>query len=425
MTLFCGINKSKLALKFILFSIIFLLVPVYNESVRVCASQPSPHSKLAEMQSLSIKKINNISYFGKSRKYRKHGIQVIVLTGNPYELGYARGVLLQDQIKQSVREFRHVIKKKLIKISLDENVLTERAKSIEKFIPSEYREELLGVSAGSEIDYEMLLIINVLSTISTDISCTSVVIKNPEGSLIRSRNLDLRVDTMPPAALYLYQPADGHAFVSISHLPWLIGTKTAFNETGLSIGAHGLSRTSNKYTEGEPEFILRRRVAQYAGSVKQAGRILSTASRSVSKIWLVADSQSAGIYEFTPTEVAFHSMDSDYLILTNHTRILNIGGITKSSFDRYKEAETFLQRHGNQMSVKQLIDLNRGDEICFTNYRGTKNLHSAIFKADTLDFWVAVGSPPATRGKWIGFNFYKELLGTGDDPQPLLVPALD
>lgn len=51
------------------------------------------------------------------------------------------------------------------------------------------------------------------------------------------------------------------------------------------------------------------------------------------------------------------------------------------------------------------------------------NLHSAIFKADTLDFWVAIDALPATKGKWVGFNLNKELYGNGSDPEPLIIAA--
>ena len=73
--------------------------------------------------------------------------------------------------------------------------------------------------------------------------------------------------------------------------------------------------------KGEPEFILRREVAQYAGSVKEAGQILKAAQRSGTKMWLVADSKTAGIYEFNSEKFAYYEMVEDYLILTNHTRI--------------------------------------------------------------------------------------------------------
>ena len=122
--------------------------------------------------------------------------------------------------------------------------------------------------------------------------------------------------------------------------------------------------------------------------------------------------------------VAFNEMVGDQLILTNHTRMLNIGVSYDSSQDRYIEANTFLLRHRGEMDTNKLIDLNRGNEICWTKYPKITNVHSAIFKADTLDFWIATGPPPATRGRWVGFNLNHELYGSGNDPEPLIVPAV-
>jgi len=51
--------------------------------------------------------------------------------------------------------------------------------------------ELEGISAGSGFDYDVLLAMNVLETISIDFACTSVVVRTSDGSLLRNRNLDL------------------------------------------------------------------------------------------------------------------------------------------------------------------------------------------------------------------------------------------
>lgn len=126
----------------------------------------------------------------------------------------------------------------------------------------------------------------------------------------------------------------------------------------MNIGAHDMSRISREYEKGEPNFILRREVAQHADSVREAGQILKEAHRSVPKMWLVADSKTAGIYEFDSKEIAFYEMVDDYLILTNHTRMLNTGGTSMSSFNRYNEAETFFLQPRGEMNTKKLIDLN-------------------------------------------------------------------
>jgi hypothetical protein len=75
-----------------------------------------------------------------------------------------------------------------------------------------------------------------------------VVVRSADDGLLRSRNLDLYNQPVLPAGLYFYKPSSGHAFVSISHLPGFIGTRTAFNETGLNIGAHDISRFTPDYS---------------------------------------------------------------------------------------------------------------------------------------------------------------------------------
>ena len=151
-----------------------------------------------------------------------------------------RGALLRDEIRDWVRDLLYTVKKKSWGTSYGENLLKERAKEVEEFIPPEYREELQGLSAGSDIDYDVLLVLNILAPIIIDVACTSVVVKSPDASLLRSRNLDLYNHSALPAGLYFYKPTNGHAFVSISHLPGFIGTRTAFNESGLNIGAHDM-----------------------------------------------------------------------------------------------------------------------------------------------------------------------------------------
>ncbi len=48
-------------------------------------------------------------------------------------------------------------KKKSLGTSYGENLLNKRAKELEEFIPSEYKDELQGLSAGSGIAYDVPL----------------------------------------------------------------------------------------------------------------------------------------------------------------------------------------------------------------------------------------------------------------------------
>ncbi|MBW2410322.1 MAG: hypothetical protein JRF72_11025 [Deltaproteobacteria bacterium] len=139
-------------------SIILLSGCISRYDIKVPVSDPMPHPMLAQMQSVSVEEKDRVIYFGESRKYHKRGVTVVVLKGDPYELGYARGVLLKDEIKSWVRDGLYMIKKHAMGTSVGDTLMTSRAKKVEKYIAPEQVEEIRGLSAGSGIEYETHLV---------------------------------------------------------------------------------------------------------------------------------------------------------------------------------------------------------------------------------------------------------------------------
>src|SRR4030042_540663 len=380
-----------------------------EERIKIPLSEPQPHPQLARMQSLSPKVVKGVTYFGSGKRYQKHGVIVAILKGDPYEMGYSRGVLFKNEIREEMRECLYLAHKLNF-----ENLMT-RCREMEKFIPKEYKEELIGLSAGSGIDYQVILLSNTLNSISRDMACTSVAVKGADGKLLRSRNWDwTNYKLLKDLVLIIYKPAQGYAFASLS-LPYLIGVITAMNEQGLTLGFHSINMSSTQFLAGTPIFILTRHAIQYADSIKEAGKILADSQRCEPMMWMVTNSEGARIYEFNDQKIAFKDMTEDHLILTGHTQVLlDIGSPYITSIDRYNDAESFLTKHKGKMDLKKLIDLNRISSISWVNYKIVENLHSAIFKSSTLDFWIAIDPPPATKGKWIGFNLKNELYDQGN-----------
>ena len=366
--------------------------------------------------------IDNVVHFGKSKKYNKSGVSVIVLKGEPFDIGYARGILLKEEIfdwlETTVNENK---KNKPEKYKESIDIVKQ---FIAPYVPQDFREELEGLSAALKIDYYTLLIANSFAPISHNIECTSIVIKDSGGTLLRSRNLDWIGRISRPAALYFIHPTQGHAFVSISHCPGFIGIRTAFNEKGLSIGGHNMAGAS---AERMPEFLLRRQAVQYAASVDEVSVILEKTKLRSPKIWIVSDTKNAKVFEFDQKEIGSYQMEEDHLVVTNFTKII----ITNQSFTSFRdkrilEAKSFLLNHRGRMDLEKLIEVNRIDSL--TGYKSTNgynNIHSAIFNPDTLDFWVAVNPPYSTRGKWVGFNLKKELYGLGNTPKPSIINAME
>jgi hypothetical protein len=104
-------------------------------------------------------------------------------------------------------------------------------------------------------------------------------------------------------------------------------------------------------------------------------------------------------------------MDEDGLVLTNYSRVLDIG--RNYSCRRYQTARSFLDNNQDNIDLSKLVGLLRNEEISCVGSPYTESRNSAIFVPETLDPWIAVDPPPANRGRWVGFNLKKELNGSG------------
>ena len=378
---------------------------------------------LAKMQSLSIEERDGVIYFGESKKYKKRGITVVALKGEPYEMGYAHGILLKDEMKPWFKEALFWMKSHSFGTSGLENTLIDRAREVEQYIPEKYIAELKGLAAGSGIDYELILMLNTASTTAKAYFCTSVAVKNKDGKILRSRSAEGSLGQMlRPVVMFIIQPAQGYAFASVT-VPGVIGVWTAMNETGLNFGDHSIYKSPNDW-KGIPNELLNREIMESAGSVEEVGEILKKAPRSRPWMHMVTDSQNARIYEYDSDDIGYEDMNEDGLILTNYTHVLRIGA--PYNCRRYSSASNYLSNHRDRMDVAKLIELNRNAYISRVDgFSGNYDSHSlAIFMPETLDFWIAVDPPPASRGRWVGFNLKNELDGSGHEPNPLVIRAM-
>ena len=198
--------------------------------------------------------------YHKSRRYCREGVTVVILRGSPYELGYARGVLLREEIQTWAKESAFEIEQQRMGRNLDQESLKEKITRLEAAIPTEFKAELEGMAASSGVDYSTLLQLNVWSNV--DAGCTSVAVIGHDGKLLRSRNYDwLPIRLLLPPVLSIYQPDNGYGFMSV-HAPGIIGVATGMNEKGITFGSHSLpgSRHSGK---GMASAMLNRLVVQY------------------------------------------------------------------------------------------------------------------------------------------------------------------
>ena len=404
---------------------------VSKESIEIPPAKPFDHPQLSNLSTQEIQAHGDTIIFGRNKKYTNDNIKIVYLKGSPFEIGYAHGKLMKNEIEDQVKFWLYYGKLRFLGTNYGINIVTERAKEVEQHIPSEYLEELHGISVGSNIDYDTLLFINTLSTTAYSFighGCTSFAFKDKQSNIVRSRNVDWPTgstkDFVSGETVYIVKPDSGFGFISVNRPGW-IDCMTGMNETGLTIGDHGVFGFRHKTWNKIPHTFLNRKIVQYSRTIDDAEDQFKQHKPYTIAAFLVSSKSDAAVFEMANDKFARIDMEDGYLALSNHARVINS---TKGddSVDRLNQANEFLKRNLDSMNVEKAVFLNRTKPI---SRSGGRNRHSVIFNSNDLNFWIAKPEEPqkapACYGTYTGFNLLKELYGQGYDPDPQFFPAID
>ncbi len=417
-----------------LFFVAFMLIVsacVSKESIVIPPAKPFDHPQLSNLSAQEIQANGDTIIFGKNKKYTNDNIKIVYLQGSPFEIGYAHGKLMKNEIEDHVKFWLHYGKLRFLGTNYGINLLKERAKEVEQHIPSEYLEELHGISVGSNLDYDTLLGINAMSTTAYSFGghgCTSFAFKDQQSNIVRSRNLDWPTgstrDFFSGETVYIVKPDSGFGFISVNRPGW-IDAMTAMNEMGLTFGDHGLVGFRQKTWNKIPQNFLHRKVIQYSRTIDDAEEQVKQHKPYTIALFLVSSKSDAAVFEMANDKFARIDMEDGYLALSNHARELH-SRKWDDTIDRLDLANEYLKRNLESMNIEKAVYLNRTQPISRSEYGG-RNRHSVIFSSNELNFWIAKPKEPeeipACYGTYTGFNLLKELYGQGHDPDPPFFPA--
>ncbi len=414
-----------------LFFVAFILIVsacVSKESIEIPPAKPYNHPQLSNLSAQKNQAHGDTIIFGKSKKYTNNNLKIVYLQGSPFEIGYAHGKLLKKEIEDHVKFWLHYGKLRFLGTNYGINLMMDRAKEVEQHIPSEYLEELRGISVGSNVDYDTLLMINALPTTAKSLSgygCTSFAFRDEKSNIIRSRNLDwLAEGFFTGMVIYFVRPDAGFGFFCINRPGW-INCTTGMNEMGLTIGDHYLDGYHQKTWKKIPNNFLKRKVIHYSKTIDDAeDQFKKYTPHSIASIML-SSKNGAAVFEMANDKFARIDMENGYLALSNHARVIHSTKY-EDTVPRLDQANKYLKRNLESMNVEMAIDLNRTAPISRSSY-GNRNRHSAIFNSNDLTFWIAKPEEPqkapACYGTYTGFNLLKELYGQGHYPDPPYFPA--
>ncbi len=335
-----------------------------------------------------------LSTAGKGVLLEKDGHQILLLQGEPYEMGYQHGVLMKEALKEMVD------KALAISFARHPGMLKKAWEEASPFIPSRYLEEMKGMADGSGIPLEKVQMANIFPEL---FHCSGMAFwgkATQNGELIHGRILDYM--TLPNfqkhALVMVFKPDNFHAFMTAGFAGF-IGSVTGMNEKKVAIGEMG-GKGFGKW-KGIPMSLLVRKVLEEADTLEEAVRIFEESPRTCEYYYIISDGNrpEAVAMRAVPEKVEVGRGGESHPLLPApfpKDTVFISGG------DRYfklmKRVKKFYGR----------INLETVKEIMKRPVAMESNLHNAIFLPESLKMYLALALHPSQPCYQACFQEYVE-----------------
>jgi len=234
-------------------------------------------------------------------------LNIIHVYGSPYDMGYAHGLLLRNQIKELMPQvMQHIYDqvdqyinflpdyiRKLIEEYGVEAALMLTYELTRSYTPQYFYDEIKGISDGSGVDYNTMLAIHMFpeliqaacSMVGAWGEATNNITKN--GPLYQLRALDW--DTDGPFQKYplflVYHPDQGHTFGILTWAGFL-GTVTGISSIPMGVSEKVWIEYPGKQSRsGYPFHFLLRDILQFDNTTDDVINRVQSAHRTCS-IWI-------------------------------------------------------------------------------------------------------------------------------------------
>ncbi len=401
-------------------------------------------------------------WLGKSWSGRRDGLLVVHLKGSPFEMGYADGALMQEQMHTLEDEFLKMIQGYVPQhwvMEVLKNYVIYRNRHLSDYVPLHYRQEIYGAAlACPDIHPEEGSFYNRLLNYHAAHDVSYMMIDNPlvsragctsfgawgaateNGHLVTGRNFDWEAAEVfsRDRVVMMCEPDDGIPFISLS---WagMAGVVSGMNRAGVSVTINGAPSSLPRET-ATPAGMVGREILERSHNLAEALRILLDAKVFVSTLWLVG-SRADGkfvVVEKTPERMQVREPEGDFIVCANHfqTEILKDEPRSKSyveestSVSRSKRMTELMQRAHGTLNAARAADMLRdrnlpGGAFAGNGHRAALNAfiatHATVMDLTDGIFWAA--SPPNQLGKFVAFDvqdFDRELPGRTVAPDATL-----
>jgi len=310
-------------------------------------------------------------------------IPVVVVSGTPYEMGFAQGKLLRKEATALLNRMLAVVRAEDAERYSDA-VLDEAWASVSPHTDARFKEEVEGFAKGSGIPVEVVLRVHMIPVIS-DYSCSGIAAwgkATVDGHLYQTRNLDwvMEVRAHDYPCIVVYRPDEGVAHVNVTFAGFL-AAHTGMNAEGIALSEMGNSpgREYPYDLNGAHFSTLFRRVLYDAHDLDEALATFQRAKRIKRYHYVIGDGKTkrgVKVLAHAPDFVVWKDNDPTDEYAPNVLENVVYEDEGRGAFEPLKEA------YGK-------IDAAKMREIaCKIPIRGG-NVVDVVYDATALEFWVA------------------------------------
>ncbi len=381
-------------------------------------------------------------YVGKSWLGRREGLNVLYLTGTPFEMGYANGVLTQklmDRQEQALLDLLNRVAPYEWTQFLLKFMVVYKNRHLPQHVLPEYQTEILGITLGCpdphpEVGPYYYRVLNYHA--AQDISY--MMMNSPllrrgctvfgawgnhtrDGHLLAGRNFDWEAHPVfdEDRLLILCEPKDGIPFVSLA---WsgMAGAVSGMNREGLAITVNG-APSDLPGDSATPTCLVAREVLQRARNLAEAVDIIRRRQVFVSAMFLVGSRQDGHfvIVEKTPTQTVIQEPGATpWIICANLYQTPELKNLPinleyqrmDTSMPRYQRMQELLQA-AKGLDIPQSVNLLRdrrlpGNVAAGNGHRSTLNpliaTHAVLMDLTEGLFWA--GTSPHQLGKFVAVD---------------------
>ncbi len=368
-----------------------------------------------------VKVSNGVKSFdGGSLKY-EYGIPILILKGTHYEAGLEYGVLMRDRLQEVYDQLGEIEKSILRKFPVYMKFFVKVLVFVKLFLiksrlSKNYIDELKGVSDGSGIPFNQLLIASFIPELFT-FSCTSFV-KNINGSLIHGRNLDYYFPLIGENPIIVRYLLNGEIPYTTVGCVGYLGAFTGMNDKGITITVNAAPTVNSNDGGGKPITFEVRDLLAHSETLTDVSFNLKD-YHSI-KGWMLTIGSNlekkAVVYNIAETHLKPTFMNGSEIFVTNtfidkefaHKYMSLHEAGSESSVSRYVMAENLIKKVD---SIQTAIDfLSNADFFGYKNIIGAGDvtlnnegtLQSVIMDPSNLNIYFS------SSGMYAGFfDFYK------------------